>query len=437
MFDRTHTGLVAARRAGPGGAGAPLAALRAARRAILVVLLVALLLAFAVGGSALAFTDVPSSHQFAEAIDGLAAGGMVAGYSDDTFRPDQPVTRQQFAKLIVLTLGLPTTTADLCRFPDVASTAGDGLYPDHFVAVAAANGITRGHADGTFAPRASIERRHAVTMVMRALERIYPAALVEPPAGMRLGGDWDALSKEQRGHAVLALFNGLLAGLDLQGAARDPRAPMPRGEVAQVLYNMMRLLPAVPAFESSVHQLDDSLRASMKASGSWKDDTPIPLNELRLLRVSYWGFDGRPQTGDLVVDGAWADDLRTVFRKLYEARFPIWSMNLIDEYGASDDLSMAADNTSAFNTRHLRGTSTWSMHSYGRAVDINPIENPYIRGGSVVPAAGKPYVDRSLNAPGMVHSWDVVVRAFESIGWKWGGDWTSSKDYQHFSSNGR
>ena len=406
-------------------------------RAVLAVLTTALLLSFAVGGSALAHSDVPMSHSFAEAVDDLAARGVITGFGDGTFRPDAPVMRQQFAKLIVRALGLPATTADLCRYSDVAPSGGDGLYPDHFVAVAAANGITLGYADGTFGPYKSIERIHAVTMVVRALERIYPGALATPPMGSRLDGDWAALRSEQRDCAILAFSNGLLNGLDVGSVARDPLAPMPRGEVAQVLYNMMRLLPEVAEFQSSVQRLDDPHKASMLASGSWSAAVPVSLEELRLLRVSFWGFDGKAHTGSIVVDGAWADDLRTVFQKLYDARFPIRSMNLIDDYAASDDRSMAADNTSAFNGRHVNGTTVWSMHAFGLAIDINPIENPWVHGDDVSPSAGRSYIDRSLNAPGMIHSWDVVVRAFASIGWEWGGNWKGSKDYQHFSSNGR
>jgi hypothetical protein len=143
-------------------------------RAVLVVLVAALLLSFAVGGSALAFGDVPTSHPFAEAIDDLTARSVITGFGDGTFRPDAPVMRQQFAKLIVRTLGLPTTTADLCRFSDVALSEGDGLYPDHFVAVAAANGITRGYSEGSFGPYRNIERIHAVTMARSASGGLEP-----------------------------------------------------------------------------------------------------------------------------------------------------------------------------------------------------------------------------------------------------------------------
>ena len=166
----------------------------------------------------------------------------------------------------------------------------------------------------------------------------------------------------------------------------------------------------------------------MLKSGSWKPGDPISLSDLRLIQVSFWGFDKKAHTGSLVVNSAWAAKLCTVFEKLYNARFPIHHMKLIDTYGANDELSMAADNTSAYNGRYVNGTSTWSMHAYGLAVDINTVENPWVDGTDVSPAAGGPYANRSLQAPGMVHAADVVVRAFASIGWKWGGNWSGGKD---------
>ena len=114
-------------------------------------------------------------------------------------------------------------------------------------------------------------------------------------------------------------------------------------------------------------------------------------------------------------------------------------MRLIDAYGANDRRSMAADNTSAFNCRFVSGKpGVWSQHAYGRAIDINPIENPYVvpSSGYVSPPAGRRFADRSRNAPGMVHRRDAVVRAFAKVGWEWGGRWPGAKDYQHFSATG-
>jgi poly-gamma-glutamate synthesis protein (capsule biosynthesis protein) len=112
-------------------------------------------------------------------------------------------------------------------------------------------------------------------------------------------------------------------------------------------------------------------------------------------------------------------------------------MRLVDDYGGSDDASMDADNTSAFNCRNVAGTSRWSEHAYGRAIDINPVENPYVAGSHVSPAAGRAFLDRSQRRPGVVRAGDAVVRAFARVGWGWGGDFSSAQDYQHFSASGR
>jgi hypothetical protein len=127
-----------------------------------------------------------------------------------------------------------------------------------------------------------------------------------------------------------------------------------------------------------------------------------------------------------------------VMRRLFRSEFPIRRMELIERYGADDHRSMSADNTSAFNCRYVAGTSRWSMHAYGKAIDLNPVENPYVSGDHVSPPAGEPFADRSRDAAGMVHAGDRVIRAFSrKAGWKWGGSWPgSTRDYQHFSSNG-
>ena len=191
-------------------------------------------------------------------------------------------------------------------------------------------------------------------------------------------------------------------------------------------------------FTSSIEHIGSSLKAQMMASGSWKSGDPVSLSQLSLIHVSYWGFDNKPHTGSLVVNAQWAARLCTVFKKLYDARFPIHSMNLIDDYGASDRRSMNADNTSSYNGRWRGGTTNvWSMHAYGLAIDINTVENPWVYGSGVSPDAGRAYSNRSLKAKGTIHAGDVVVKAFASIGWIWGGSWSTSKDYQHFSSNGQ
>jgi hypothetical protein len=188
-------------------------------------------------------------------------------------------------------------------------------------------------------------------------------------------------------------------------------------------------------FRGSLSVLDSATRARMTGS-SWHAGCPVAIRDLRLLRLDHWGFDGTVHRGRLVVHRRVAHPVLRVFRTLFYARFPIRRMRLIDAYGASDDRSMDANNTSAFNCRFVAGTTRWSMHAYGKAIDINPVQNPYVSGNHVSPDAGERYVDRSLDAKGMIHAGDRVVRAFAAEGWGWGGSWVSPKDYQHFSANG-
>jgi hypothetical protein len=170
---------------------------------------------------------------------------------------------------------------------------------------------------------------------------------------------------------------------------------------------------------------------------SWHPGCPVPLSDLRLLTVRHWGFDGRVQTGLLVVHEDVAAPVLRVMRRLFDARFPLRRLRLVDDYGADDFRSIEDDNTSAFNCRRATGSASWSEHAYGRAIDVNPIENPYVSGGRTSHRASVPYLDRSTRRPGMASEGGVLVSAFRSIGWGWGGYWSGTKDYQHFSASGR
>ncbi|HWN23313.1 MAG TPA: M15 family metallopeptidase [Gaiellaceae bacterium] len=167
---------------------------------------------------------------------------------------------------------------------------------------------------------------------------------------------------------------------------------------------------------------------------SYRRGCPVQLAQLRTVHVSHWGFDGKPQTGSVVVARRVAPQLVTVFRMLWAERFPIRRLRPVSAYRGDDDRSMAADNTSAFNCRFVGGTSRWSMHAYGEAIDVNPVENPYVQGSRVSPPAGRRFLDRSRYRTGMAMRGGVLVRAFESVGWRWGA---SFGDYQHFSTTGR
>jgi len=204
---------------------------------------------------------------------------------------------------------------------------------------------------------------------------------------------------------------------------------------------MLRLLAvplAVLSFHSVVQPLSPSQRALVSVT-SWHLGCPVGLSDLRVLTVTHWGFDGRAHTGQLVVDARAAQPLARVFRRLYELHFQIRDMRLADVYekNAPADVSGSFECRQAVPSPCVGGTGTghWSMHAYGLAVDLNPVENPYIGCGMSRDPASKPYFDRALLRPGMVTP--AVVAAFRSIGWGWGGSWSgSTKDYMHFSSTG-
>jgi len=170
---------------------------------------------------------------------------------------------------------------------------------------------------------------------------------------------------------------------------------------------------------------------------SWRPGCPVPVEQLRAIDVRHFGNDGAVHTGRLIVAAGLADGMVDILHDLYDARFPIERMEPIDVYGGDDMRSIKANNTSAFNCRAVTGGTGWSEHAYGRAIDVNPFVNPYVKGSTVLPPEAAPYTDRSRQDPGMIHGDDAVVRAFAARGWRWGGYWSSLKDYQHFSTTGR
>jgi hypothetical protein len=181
-----------------------------------------------------------------------------------------------------------------------------------------------------------------------------------------------------------------------------------------------------------------SLVSAKQLPYSWHPGCPVAPARLRRLRLTYWGFDGRAHTGALVVNANAVSGLTQVFRRLYAARFPIRRLRPIDAYGGKDERSLQADNTAAFNCRYVIGPGPrrWSVHAYGEAIDVNPVENPYLDGGRVHPSSGRAFLDRTRRRPGMAVPGGLLVRAFAAAGWKWGGRWTGSPDYQHFSATG-
>jgi hypothetical protein len=202
---------------------------------------------------------------------------------------------------------------------------------------------------------------------------------------------------------------------------------------------------SIAGFSSSARPLSPSVRADVVSAHEWHAGCPVTLSQLRVLTVTYHGFDGRTHTGQLVVGEAAVAPLTKVFRRLYELRFPIRHMQLSDTYGPSAGQPADGDVTASFECRQASsspctgaantGTGSWSEHAYGEAVDLNPVENPYVGCGMTRDKTALAYLDRTHVRRGMVTP--AVVRAFAEAGWGWGGSWTgSTKDYMHFSATG-
>ncbi len=196
-------------------------------------------------------------------------------------------------------------------------------------------------------------------------------------------------------------------------------------------------MTAVAPFSFSAHPLPPAVRERVVGS-SWHTGCPVALADLRYLRIAYRRFDGGTRRGEMIVNADAVPAVRRSFARLYRKNVPIRRMRLVDAYGASDYRSIEADNTSSFNCRRATGSTTWSQHAYGRAIDVNPIENPYVYAdGTTSHPASKPYLDRSKHRRGMAVPGGKLVRAFSAQGWGWGGTWSPARDYQHFSATGR
>ena len=184
-----------------------------------------------------------------------------------------------------------------------------------------------------------------------------------------------------------------------------------------------------------ISEIPDDIFAKMQGK-SYKEDCTVPREDLRYVHVRHMGFDGEVKDGELVVNKAIADDVLAIFEELYKADYPIEKVRLVDEYDADDEASMSDNNSSAFNFRFISHTTRISRHGLGMAVDINTRYNPYVKTVdgklSIEPANGADYVDRSKDFPHKIDHEDLCYKLFKEHGFTWGGDWTHSKDYQHF-----
>jgi hypothetical protein len=177
--------------------------------------------------------------------------------------------------------------------------------------------------------------------------------------------------------------------------------------------------------------------ADVLARSTWQPACPVASTALRYLTMSFWGFDGRPHTGEMLVNASVADGVTKAFAKLYARKFPLEEMRVTRPDELTTPPTGDGNSTSAFVCRPARGLTNWSAHAYGLAVDVNPFCNPYTKGDLVLPELASAYVDRSRIRPGMVRAGDPTVQAFTSIGWSWGGAWSTPKDRMHFTATGK
>lgn len=211
---------------------------------------------------------------------------------------------------------------------------------------------------------------------------------------------------------------------------RQPTPPLLRNR----LFVTQDQLPPPPSirFHATVRRVP----SHVVRRSTWTPQCPVPLRDLRYATVSFWGFDDRPHTGEMIVHADASADLVSVFRRLYRARFPIEEMRV--RRAGEIDAPPTGDynNTDVFDCRPATGGTHWSQHAFGLAIDINPFHNPYLKGDLVVPELAEAYLNRAWHRPGMIQPGDVVTKAFADIGWGWGGEWSTLKDWQHFSRGG-
>ena len=236
--------------------------------------------------------------------------------------------------------------------------------------------------------------------------------------GLRGAGVQHQVRKERKWRVIVSSGLLIAAATFITGAST-------RGEIAGAT--------SLRPFSFRVSTVD-----AAQLGATWRPGCPVGPNQLRLLTMDYVNFQGESRVGTMVIASKVVGAVVKIFRTLYDHRFPIHSMAPESQFGGHDPLSMAADNTSGFNCRRAvaNGPPQWSVHAYGEAIDVNPVQNPYVFDGVAQPAAGASYMSRTDVRPGMAELGGVLNNAFASVGWFWGGRWSASPDYQHFSATG-
>ena len=194
----------------------------------------------------------------------------------------------------------------------------------------------------------------------------------------------------------------------------------------------------------TINELNDEIKDRITGISYPADDTDAEINydDLRYLTVLYYDFNDEVKEGEIICNALIAEDLIDIFTELYDNKYQIEKIRLVDEYGGDDDASMEDNNSSCFNYRNIANSSVLSNHSYGMAIDINPFYNPYIvpgkgaNGGDyIVPAGSESFADRTLDFDHKIDENDLCYKLFTEHGFSWGGSWSRTKDYQHFEKN--
>ena len=172
------------------------------------------------------------------------------------------------------------------------------------------------------------------------------------------------------------------------------------------------------------------------ARSTWTEECPVTREELAYINVAHYGFDGEFHTGEIIINARFAEGIVGIFEQLHEARFPIEQLKVTTQEELDAPPTGDGNGSGAFGCREAVGSNSWSQHAYGLAIDINPFHNPYIKDWLIIPELAEAYLDRDRVLPGMISEGDLVVEAFAEIGWTWGGNWNSLKDWMHFSYSG-
>ena len=372
------------------------------------------------------FSDV-KGHWSQSEIDIFIKNGYIQGYEDLTFRPDLSITRAEFITIVNKVLGFKKVGKE--NFGDI--NKDQWFYEQICIAIEA--GYIQGYEDNTFKPNNFITREE-VASILTSIKKNKDENIDKS----FLYWDNKEISNWAKSSVEGALENGYMGGYG--DITFRPKNNITRAESVVVLNRLLTgnkiELPNNELFKPIFSYSDVPSSIKNKMLGlSMPSNIHISFDELSYLKLSYYGFDDKYHIGEMVVNKKIAKEVVDIFKELLDHKYPIEKIKLIDDYKADDNLSMADNNSSSFCYRAITNGNSLSKHSLGLAIDINPVQNPYVAKNQVLPSNGSAYLNRNYVRKGMIVKNDVCYNAFAKRGWTWGGNWKSLKDYQHFEKN--